>query len=309
MAEAVRGVLEASAHRSAQRTKEQFIQSALFLAALITVATTGGIIWVLLAESVTFFRAVAPTEFFLGTRWAPLLEPRSFGVLPLVGGTFLIGAGSLLLAVPIGLASALYLSEYASISVRTVAKPLLEVLAGIPTVVYGYFALSFVTPYILRPIFPQTEIFNAASAALVVGIMLIPTVASLADDALRAVPRTLRDAAYALAGTKLEVSTRVVLPAATSGVLAAVLLALGRALGETMAVSIAAGRTPKLTLNPLVSVETMTAYIVEVSLGDTPAGTVAYQTIFAVGLTLFLITMAVNLAATRVLARFREAYE
>jgi phosphate transport system permease protein len=210
---------------------------------------------------------------------------------------------------PIGLASALILSEYAPSWLRQVGKPVLEILAGIPSVVYGYFALTFLTPNLLQRFFPQTEVFNAASASLAVGIMIIPTICSLCDDAFRAVPRSLREAAYALSATRLEVALRVVLPAAASGVTAAVLLALARAIGETMAVALAAGMTPNLTLNPLESVQTMTGYIVQVSLGDTPAGTIEYRTIFAVGMTLFLITLAVNLVAQRVMRRFREVYE
>ena len=295
--------------RTLLRVKERTIHAALFASALVSIVTTLGIVWVLFQESIAFFAHVSPVEFFFGTRWAPMFEPRSYGVLPLIGGTVLVAGGALLFAIPIGLASAIYLSEYASPWVRSILKPVLEVLAGIPTVVYGYFALTFVTPYVLRPLFPQTEIFNAASAALVVGVMIIPTISSLCDDAFRAVPRSLREAAYALSATRLEVSTRVVVPAAMSGVVAAVLLALARAIGETMAVALAAGMTPKLTFNPLTSVQTLTGYIVQVSLGDTPAGTIEYQTIFAVGLTLFLITLAINLIAQRVLHRFREAYE
>lgn len=295
--------------RTLLRVRERTIHAALFASALVSVVTTLGIVWVLFQETIAFFAHVSPLEFIFGTNWAPMFEPRRYGVLPLIGGTVLVAGGALLFAIPIGLASAVYLSEYASHWVRSILKPVLEVLAGIPTVVYGYFALTFVTPYVLRPLFPQTEIFNAASAALVVGVMIIPTISSLCDDAFRAVPRSLREAAYALSATRLEVSTRVVVPAAMSGVVAAVLLALARAIGETMAVALAAGMTPKLTLNPLTSVQTLTGYIVQVSLGDTPAGTIEYQTIFAVGLTLFLITLAVNLIAQRVLRRFREAYE
>ncbi len=289
--------------------KETSIRGVLFLCALVSVLTTAGIIWILFTESFTFFRQVSPADFYLGTRWTPLLEPRNFGVLPLVCGTFLVAGGALLVAMPVGLAAALYLSEYAPPLARNVAKPVLEVLAGIPTVVYGFFALTFITPHILRPILPETEVFNAASAAIVVGVMIIPTIASLCDDAFRAVPRTLREAAYAVSATRLEVSTRVVLPAGMSGVIAAVLLAFARAIGETMAVTMAAGVTAKLTLNPLTSIQTMTAYIVQVSLGDTPAGSIAYQTIFAVGMTLFLITLTFNLLAQRVMRRFREAYQ
>ncbi|RME36957.1 MAG: phosphate ABC transporter permease subunit PstC, partial [Planctomycetota bacterium] len=209
----------------------------------------------------------------------------------------------------IGLITALYLSEYARRGVRDVVKPVLEILAGIPTVVYGYFALIFVTPYVLKPLHPQTDLYNAASAAIVVGIMIIPTVASLCDDAFRAVPRSLREAAYALSATRLEVAVRVVLPAGMSGVVAAILLAFARAIGETMAVTLAAGAMPRLTLNPFESIQTMTSYIVQVSLGDTPHGTIEYQTIFAVGMLLFLMTLTFNLVAQRVLRRFREVYE
>ena len=281
----------------------------LLFCTFISVLTTMAIIWVLASESLSFFRHVSPIDFLLGCRWAPLLEPRSFGVLPLIGGTVLVAIGALVVALPVGLASAIYLSEYAPSAARSVIKPVLEILAGIPTVVYGYFALTFVTPHVLRPLFPETQVFNAASAAIVVGIMIIPTISSLCDDAFRSVPGSLREAAFALSATKLEVSTRVVLPAALSGVIASVLLALARAIGETMAVTLAAGATPNLTINPLKSVQTMTAYIVQVSLGDTPAGTVEYSTIFAVGLLLFVITLTINLIAQRVFSRFREAYE
>jgi len=280
----------------------------MFLCALLSVVVTFAIIFVLAKEAVTFFESVPVWEFVFGRRWTPLLEPRSFGVLPLLGGTLLIVFGSALVGVPVGLASAIYLSEYASRRVRSIVKPILEILAGIPTVVYGYFALTFITP-LLRVVFPSTNIFNAASAAIVVGIMVLPMVASLCDDALRAVPDSLRQGAYAVGATHLEVSTRIVLPGALSGIVASFVLALSRAVGETMAVTIAAGATPKLTLNPLESIQTMTAYIVQVSLGDTPAGTVEYQTIFAVGALLFAITLLANITAHRILRRFREVYD
>jgi phosphate transport system permease protein len=292
-----------------RKTREALIHLALLLCALVSVATTLGIVFVLVQQSIPLFREVSPWDLLTGTRWAPLLEPRAYGMLPLISGTVQIAAGALIVAVPIGLCSAIYLSEYAPGWVRQVVKPFLEILAGVPTVVYGYFALVFITPEILRRFWPRTEIFNAASAAIVVGIMIIPTISSLCDDALRAVPRSLREAAYAVSATKLEVSTRVVLPAAMSGVVAAVLLALARAIGETMAVVLAAGMTPKLTLNPLESMQTMTAYIVQVSLGDTPAGTIEYHTIFGVGLALFAITLLINVIAQRVLKHFREVYE
>jgi phosphate transport system permease protein len=280
----------------------------LFVCAFVSVGTTAAIIWILVREAWVFFQDVSPFAFFLGTRWTPLLEPRSFGVLPLVCGTALVVVGAALVSLPLGLASGIFLSEYASDRTRGILKPVLEILAGIPTVVYGYFALTFITPILMR-ILPETQIFNAASAALVVGIMILPMVASLCDDAFRAVPQSLRDAGYALGATDYEVSTQVVLPGALSGVLASFVLALSRAIGETMAVTLAAGATPKLTLNPLESIQTMTAYIVQVSLGDTPAGSIGYQTIFAVGILLFGITLGMNWLANRVLHRFREEYE
>lgn len=301
--------------RRIQRGKESVIRTTLLACALVSILTTAGIIWVLVHESIGFFSKVPAIEFLAGREWTPLSsgQYQHFGVLPLVCGTFLVAIGGLLVAVPVGLAAAIYMSEYARRSVQQVLKPLLEILAGIPTVVYGYFALTFVTPQVLRPVVNyfglDAGVFNAASAAIVVGVMIIPTIASLCDDAFRAVPRSLREGAYALAATRLEVSTRVVLPAALSGVVAAVLLALARAIGETMAVAMAAGMTAKLTLNPLESVQTMTGYIVQVSMGDTPAGATAYQTIFAVGLLLFVITLAINVIAQKVLGRFREVYE
>jgi len=289
--------------------QEGAVKVIFFACAAVSLATTAGIVGILAWESFTFFRHVSVWEFLAGTEWAPNFDPRKFGVLPLVCGTFMIGGGALALALPVGLGSALFLSEYAHASLRAVLKPILELLAGIPSVVYGFFAIHFVTPYVLQPLIPGTEIFNAASAAIVVGVMIIPTIASVSDDALRAVPRSLREAAYAVSATPLEVSTRVVLPAAMSGVVAAVLLAFARAIGETMAVALAAGQTPKLTLNPFESIHTLTGSIVQMSLGDTPAGSIEYQTIFAVGLTLFLITFVFNYAGQRVLTRFREVYE
>ena len=288
--------------------QEELIRLVLFLCAFLSVLTTFSIIAILAWEAFSFFREVRVFDFILGTRWTPLLEPRSFGVLPLVAGTVLIVVGASLIAIPVGLASGIYLAEYASARVRRVLKPVLEVLAGIPTVVYGYFALTFVTP-LIASVFPSTQIFNAASASIVVGIMVLPMTASLCDDALRAVPESLRQGAFALGATQFEVTCRVVLPAALSGVMASFVLAASRAIGETMAVTLAAGATPKMTLDPLQSIQTMTAYIVQVSLGDTPVGTVEYQTIFAVASLLFVITLGMNIIAHRVLARFREVYE
>ena len=291
-----------------RRVGEGAIAVALFMAAAVSILTTVGIVVVLLMEAGSFFTEVSVREFLTGRRWAPLFVPQSFGVLPLLAGSFLVAAGAALVAVPIGLATAIYLSEYAAPRVRRFVKPALEVLAGVPTVVYGFFALTFVTP-LLQGIWPETQIFNALSASLVVGIMITPLIASLSEDALTAVPRSLREGAYALGATRLEVSVRTVLPAALSGVIASFILAMSRAIGETMIVAIAAGATPNLTLNPLESVQTMTAYIVQVSLGELAWGTIEYQTIFAVGLTLFAITLAMNLLSQLVLRRFREVYE
>ena len=290
------------------RWGEEGIGIALLLCALLSIATTIGIIVVLADETASFFQAVPITDFLFGTRWTPLFQPSSFGILPLVCGTLLVAAGAAVVAIPLGLGSAIYLSEYASPRIRDILKPVLEVLAGIPTVVYGYFAETSLTPA-LRAIIPATQVFNAASAAIVVGIMILPMIASMCDDSMRAVPVSLRNSAYALGATKAEVTSRVVLPAALSGVIASIVLALSRAVGETMAVALAAGSTPKLTLNPLESVQTMTAYIVQISLGDVPAGTIEYKTLFAVGTLLFVITLVMNFGAHRILKRFHEVYE
>ncbi len=290
------------------RLQEKLIGWTLFACGAISILTTVGIVIVLVRESVGFFVEIPIVEFLTGTRWAPQYRPQSFGILPLLNGTLIIALGSSLIALPLGLASAIYLSEYAAPRTRRVIKPILEILAGIPTVVYGYFGIMFVTP-ILRAIFPDTGIFNAASAAIVVGIMILPMVSSLSEDALSAVPRALREAAYGIGATKYEVSTRVVVPAALSGIVASFILAISRAIGETMAVTLAAGATPRMTLNLLESIQTMTAYIVQVSLGDTPQGTLEYQTIFAVGLVLFLITLAMNFLSQRITRRYRLVYE
>jgi len=297
-------------HRTRRVWKERLIAGVLFLCGLVSVLTTVGIVVVLVRESVGFFQEVPILEFLTGTEWSPLFagDQKSFGILPLVNGTLLVAAGSALIALPVGLAVAIYLSEYASERARRVIKPTLEVLAGIPTVVYGYFALTFITP-IIQVFLPETNFYNAASASVVVGIMIVPMVSSLSEDALSAVPRSLRQAAYGVGATKFEVSTRVAVPAALSGIVASFILAISRAIGETMAVTLAAGATPKMTLSYLESIQTMTAYIVQVSLGETPHGTIEYQTIFAVGLVLFLITLSMNLLSQRVTARFREVYE
>lgn len=314
------GSLSGSAGR---RLRERAIGFLLFLCGFASVLVTIGIILSLFTEAIAFFLRpeVSLLTFFTGTTWRPLAQPvdaSNFGVLPLINGTLMIAVLSGLLAIPLGLGTAIFLSEYASDRLRRVLKPALEVLAGVPTVVYGYFALSLITPA-LRGFFDWFNVvagtsihvgfFNALSASVVVGVMIIPMVASISEDAMRAVPASLRQAAYGLGATKFEVATRVVVPAALSGIVAAFILALSRAIGETMAVTIAAGATPRMTLNPLDSVQTMTAFIVQVSFGDAPAGSINGQSIFAVGATLFLMTLAMNFASERVLKRFREAYE
>jgi phosphate transport system permease protein len=290
-----------------RRWGEQLIGVALFGCALVSVLTTVGIVVVLVTEASQFFREVSVIDFLTGTRWSPKLDGE-FGVLPLMCGTLLVTGGAAAIALPIGLLTAIYLSEYATNPVREVVKPLLEVLAGIPSVVFGYLAIVTISPMI-RSVFPSAGVFNAASASIVVGFMILPMVVSLSEDVLRSVPRSLREAAYALGATKLDVTVKVVVPAAISGIVAAFLLALSRAIGETMAVALAAGNRANLTVNPLEEVLTMTAYIVQVAQGDTPAGTLEYRTIFAVGLTLFVTTMFLNVLAQWFVARVREKYE
>jgi len=298
----------ANIRKGGRRWGEGLIKGWLRVCAAISLITTAAIIVLLLVESFGFFRNVSPIEFFFGTRWVPLLEPSSFGVLPLLWGTLLVTIGAAVIAIPMGLCSAIYLSEYASDRMRKWVKPVLELLAGIPTVVYGYFALTFVTP-LLKHVFPSIQVFNALSAAIVVGIMILPTIATLSDNALRAVPVSLRQAAYAVGATSYEVTTRVVVPAGLSGVMASFLLGIARAIGETMAVTLAAGQTPNLSLSMLESIQTMTSYIVQVSLGDTPAGGIAYQTLFAVAAMLFSITLLINVISQWILSRFREVYD
>lgn len=279
----------------------------LMLFAIISVLTTVGIVSILIFESLGFFREIPFLDFITGTTWLPLFEPAQFGVLPLIAGTFMITAIASVIALPIGLGSAIYLSEYAPSKVRDVLKPVLEILAGIPTIVYGFFALTFVTP-IIKIIFPQTEVFNALSAGLVVGIMIIPLISSLSEDAMAAVPNSLRNAAYALGSTKLEVALKIVVPAALSGIVSSFVLALSRAVGETMIVTLAAGALPNMSFNPLQSVQTLTAYIVSVSSGDTRVGSVEYLTIYAVGITLFVLTLVMNIIAGYISRKFREEY-
>ncbi len=290
------------------RWGEQFVHLILFIAAAISVLTTVGIVISLLLPAVDFFREVSPVEFFTGTTWAPLFLDAHFGVVPLVVGTFVISFWSALLAFPLGVGVAIYLSEYANQRAAGVLKPILEILAAIPTVVLGYFALTFVTP-LLRDIGLDVEIFNALSASLVLGVLLIPTIASLSEDAMGAVPRDLRDGAYALGSTKVQVATRIVVPAAVSGIVASFVLAISRAVGETMIVLVAMGQQPNLTFDPREAAEAMTAFIAATGAGDVPTGSIEYKTIFAVGATLFVMTLIMNVFAIRLVRKYREVYE
>jgi phosphate transport system permease protein len=312
-------VLSGSRFRS---LRERLIHAFLYLCAAISILTTIGIIISLFQEAIGFFLRpeVSLWHYLTGTQWRPLANPvmpENFGVLPLINGTLLVALLSAAIALPLGVGSAIYLSEYATERVRRYLKPMLEVLAGIPSVVYGYFALSLITPILQNFVewinstlgaSLEIEFFNAMSASLVMGVMILPLVASLSEDAMRAVPRALREGAYGLGATKFEVATKVVVPAALSGILAGFILALSRAIGETMVVSIAAGSTPRLTLNPLESIQTMTGFIVQVSFGDTPAGSISSQSIFAVGATLFVMTFFMNILSNFIVRRFREEY-
>jgi phosphate transport system permease protein len=292
----------------ARGLRERLIEAPLLAAALVSILTTVGIIGVLVFEAYEFFQVVPIKDFLTDTQWTPLFSEKHFGIIVLLSATILTSLGAMFVALPLGLLAAIYLSEYASERARSIIKPTLEILAGIPTVVYGYFALLFVTP-IIQAIIPSTAVFNGASAAIVMGIMILPMVSSMSEDAMASVPRALREGGYALGATRFEVATKIVVPAALSGIVAAFILAISRAVGETMIVAIAAGQSPTLTLSALVPIETMTAYIVQVSLGDTPFGSLEYKTIFAVGMTLFLLTLVLNVISQWVLARFREVYQ
>jgi phosphate transport system permease protein len=293
---------------SRKRWGESLIKGVLALCALVSVATTVGIVAALFLPAFEFFQTVNFVDYITGTEWAPLFLQKSFGVLPLIVGTLSVTFWACLVAIPLGLGSAIFLSEYARPGVRKTLKPALELLAGIPTVVLGYFALTFVTPH-LREIGIQVGVFNALSAGLVMGVMIIPTVGSLSEDAMTAVPRDLRDGAYALGSSKLQVSTRIVVPAAVSGIVAAFVLGISRAIGETMIVLLAAGQQPNLTFDPRQAVETMSAFIAATGAGDVPTGSVEYKTIFAVGATLFAMTLVVNAVAIRLVRKYREVYE
>jgi phosphate transport system permease protein len=291
-----------------RRLGEDVVKGVLFVCALISVATTVGIVIALFVPAFEFFQEISIADFLTGTTWSPLFEPAHFGVLPLVGGTLLVTGIASVVAMPLGLGAAIYLSEYASPRTRGILKPAFETLAGIPTIVFGYFALTFTTP-LLRDLGIQVDIFNTLSAGLVMGVMLMPTVASLSEDAMGAVPRDLRDGAYALGSTKVQVATRIVVPAAVSGIIASFVLAISRAVGETMIVLIAMGQQPNLTFDPLAAAETMTAFIAATGAGDVPTGSIEYKTIFAVGALLFVMTLVMNVVAIRLVRKYREVYE
>jgi phosphate transport system permease protein len=293
---------------SRTRYGELVIKGLLGLCALISVLTTVGIIAALFIPAFEFFQEVSIVDFLTEAEWAPLFEPALFGVVPLIVGTLSVTFWAVLVAIPLGLGSAIYLSEYAGARMRSILKPMLELLAGIPTIVYGYFALTFFTP-LLRDLGIGVDIFNVLSAGLIMGVMILPTVASLSEDAMSAVPRELRDGAFALGATRREVATRIVVPAAVSGITASFVLGISRAVGETMIVLVAAGQQPNLTFDPREAVETMSAFIAATGAGDVPTGSVEYKTIFAVGATLFVMTLILNVISIKLVERFREEYE
>ena len=288
--------------------KEKIIEGLLKFSALVTILTTVGILYVLLSESIAFFREVSIWEFITDKEWTPLFVNKHFGIMPLVAGTLLTTFIAISVALPIGITIAIYLSEYAHKKFKKIVKPLLEILAAVPTVVYGFFALTVVTPF-LQSIIPSMSGFNALSAGIVMGIMIIPYVSSLSEDALSAVPKELRNGSYAMGSTRLQTAFKVMVPAASSGIIVSVILAFSRAIGETMIVAIAAGQQPRLTMNPLVPVETITAYIVQVSLGDVQHNSIEYRTIFAAGITLFIFTFILNNIGFYIRKKYREQYE
>jgi len=295
------------AYRRSRIVREKLIELLLFLAALVSVVTTVGIVFVLVKESVTFFQHVPLLDFLTDRQWTPLFDDAHFGVMVLLSGTLTSSVVALAIAIPLGTMIAIYLSEFAPFSLREIAKPFLELLGGVPTIIYGYFALLFVTP-ILQWFYPALPGFNLLSAGIVMGIMIIPYVASISEDAMRAVPMNLREGSYAMGATRYQTAVKVVVPAAFSGIASAYILGISRAVGETMIVAVAAGMQPNLTFNPLEPAATITAYIVQVALGDLPHGSVGYQTIFAAGLTLMLFTLACNIGGHVLRKSFREAY-
>jgi phosphate transport system permease protein len=302
---------EAPSLRAARRRYgELAIRGLLVLAALISLLTTTGIVYALLEETIVFFRDVGVGDYLFGTKWSPLFEPGSFGVLPLIVGTFATTAIALLVAIPLGLGAAVYLSEYARPRVRKTLKPILELLAGIPTIVFGYFALTFFTPEILRGFFHlDVGIFNALAAGIIIGFLIIPIVASISEDSMRSVPQALREGAFGLGASKLQVTVRVVFPAALSGIVASIVLAMSRAVGETMVVVIAGGLQPQWGADVGKSMETLTAFIAATAKGDVPTGSTEYKTLFAVGTTLFVITLIINAISIRLVRKYRQVYE
>ena len=289
------------------RTKERVIESLLLLSALSSIFITGSIVFILFYEAAGFFKDVSVWEFLTGRQWTPLFAQPKFGILPLVCGTLLVTSIAVIVALPIGLIVAVYLSEYAPFKIKEIAKPILELLAAVPTVVYGYFALLFLTP-ILQTFIPNLSGFNALSPGIIMGIMIIPYVSSVSEDAMKAVPMQIREGSYAMGGTKFQTAFKVVIPSAFSGIAAAFIIGISRAIGETMVVAIAAGMMPNLTLNPIEPIQTLTAYIVGISLGDVPHGTLEYKTIFAAGITLFLMTLFLNILGFWFRKRIREVY-
>ncbi|WP_338657594.1 phosphate ABC transporter permease subunit PstC [Methylophilus sp. DW102] len=290
-----------------RNVKERIIEFILMTAALVAVATTFAIVGVLLFESLSFFKTVSVIDFLTDSQWTPLFEDAHYGIMPLVSGTLTTSAIALAVAVPIGTVSAIFLSEFASHKTRETIKPILELLVGVPTVVFGYFALFFVTP-MLQAIYPQLPSFNMLGAGIVMGVMIIPYIASMSEDAMRAVPMSMREGSYAMGATRFQTAIKVVTPAAVSGIVAAYILAISRAVGETMVVAIAAGQQPNLTFNPLDSAATITAYIVQVAMGDLPHGSIGYQSIFAAGLVLMIMTLSFNIVGHWVRKKYRENY-
>ncbi|MBK6730179.1 MAG: phosphate ABC transporter permease subunit PstC [Bacteroidetes bacterium] len=287
---------------------EKIIEWLLFLCGAITILTTLGIIWVLFFETFLFFKEVSFIEFFTGKEWTPLFADKQFGILPLISGTLLTSSIAIFVALPIGLSIAVYLNEYAHGSLRKLVKPALEILAAIPTVVYGFFALTVVTP-LLQKIIHGLSGFNALSPGIVMGIMIIPLISSLSEDALYAIPKSLREASYGLGASRFQTSFKVLIPAASSGIMVSIILAISRAIGETMIVAVAAGMEPRLTFDPTVPIETITTYIVQVSLGDVPQGSLEFKTIFAAGMTLFVFTFILNTFTALIRRKFYHKYE
>lgn len=290
-----------------RNVKERVIELILMLAALSAVFTTFAIVGILLYESLGFFKVVSLVDFFTDTQWTPLFEDAHYGIMPLVSGTLTTSAVALAVAVPVGTIAAIYLSEFASHKVREIVKPMLELLVGVPTIAFGYFALLFVTP-LLQKLFPELPGFNMLSAGIVMGVMIVPYIASVAEDAMRAVPMSMREGSYAMGATRFQTAIRVVTPAAVSGIVAAYILAISRAVGETMVVAVAAGQQPTLTFDPMEGAATITAYIVQVAMGDLPHGSIGYQSIFAAGLVLFALTLGFNIIGHIVRKKYREQY-